>query len=595
MSTKRQQSSQHLNTQQQQPQYSGSHNRPNSFSKAQNLGQTYSYFNGQPQQNNGNGDNGAIYGGATPERKQSTNNYNASLTHLNEGETSARGNSGGGSFIKGSRIAIINSYQQIQNKINIPSISPIRLGNPKQTALINNSTRNHNYNQSSQQSHKKSISSSSKTVGSLGTGSIGTGSTGTAGATQSHNNNIPQLNNGAMTTRIDLSKSIQDTYNFIQAAQNAAIQQSQQPTQQQNAQIVINQQIQQQDDGNLAYAKEKIRKLKDENKKLHTLLNETEERFKSKLDQTRKESENIMKVFNQILPILKQAMIQQQNNGGQISQLQTINVQQQQQFDFAEAQNIIKFLEMSSTTTPQNANDQRNQTQLNGNQGEQIQQLQDRIVNLEEEVIQLKDTNQKYLKYIQQQMISQKSQEQELQKLRNQCNELQAYKRSVDLYFSNPLSFNNNDTRRQIHKGNESNSTFNDNISQCNANSNLDPTPSFIKATMIIGFEGLDDIDNEINLENQKSNDLPDLYQQQSSSSSNPNFYNNQQLSTNDQSPVKTSNINLVTSMNPNDNKLIEENIKQLMPNAIKKSRSSSSPFTMNNNFIKYNINEFKQ
>lgn len=48
----------------------------------------------------------------------------------------------------------------------------------------------------------------------------------------------------------------------------------------------------------MAYTKDKIRKLKDENRKLHTLLTETEERFKSKLDQTRKESENIMKVFH---------------------------------------------------------------------------------------------------------------------------------------------------------------------------------------------------------------------------------------------------------------------------------------------------------
>ena len=50
---------------------------------------------------------------------------------------------------------------------------------------------------------------------------------------------------------------------------------------------------------------EKIRKLKDENKTLHSLLKETEERFKTKLDQTRKESENITKAFNKILPLLK--------------------------------------------------------------------------------------------------------------------------------------------------------------------------------------------------------------------------------------------------------------------------------------------------
>jgi hypothetical protein len=34
----------------------------------------------------------------------------------------------------------------------------------------------------------------------------------------------------------------------------------------------------------MGYAREKIKKLKEENKKLHTLLIETEERFKSKLD-----------------------------------------------------------------------------------------------------------------------------------------------------------------------------------------------------------------------------------------------------------------------------------------------------------------------
>ena len=57
---------------------------------------------------------------------------------------------------------------------------------------------------------------------------------------------------------------------------------------------------------------------------------------------------------------------------------------------------------------------------------------------------------------------------------------------------------------------------------------------------------------------------------------------------------MKTSNINIINNLNVNDNKLIEENIKQLMPNAVKKSRSSSSPFTMNNNYVKYNINEYK-
>ena len=53
---------------------------------------------------------------------------------------------------------------------------------------------------------------------------------------------------------------------------------------------------------------DKIRKLKDENKKLHSLLQDTEERFRSKLDQTKKESENITKAFNKILPLLKQSL-----------------------------------------------------------------------------------------------------------------------------------------------------------------------------------------------------------------------------------------------------------------------------------------------
>jgi hypothetical protein len=54
----------------------------------------------------------------------------------------------------------------------------------------------------------------------------------------------------------------------------------------------------QSDESALTFAKDKIRKLKDENKKLHLLLVETEDRFKSKLDQTRRESEGIMKMFS---------------------------------------------------------------------------------------------------------------------------------------------------------------------------------------------------------------------------------------------------------------------------------------------------------
>mmetsp|Transcript_24530 Transcript_24530/g.24125 ORF Transcript_24530/g.24125 Transcript_24530/m.24125 type:complete len:103 (-) Transcript_24530:445-753(-) len=59
--------------------------------------------------------------------------------------------------------------------------------------------------------------------------------------------------------------------------------------------------------------REKMRRLKEENRNLRGLLRETEDRFKSKLDQSRKESENLTKIFKQILPVLKQALGQQQS------------------------------------------------------------------------------------------------------------------------------------------------------------------------------------------------------------------------------------------------------------------------------------------
>jgi len=51
-----------------------------------------------------------------------------------------------------------------------------------------------------------------------------------------------------------------------------------------------------------------MRKLREENKNLKSLLKETEDRFKSKLDQSRKESENLSKIFKQMVPILRQAI-----------------------------------------------------------------------------------------------------------------------------------------------------------------------------------------------------------------------------------------------------------------------------------------------
>ncbi|CDW89900.1 UNKNOWN [Stylonychia lemnae] len=583
MSGKRQPAAQQLNQQSHQ----GAHNRPNSFSKTQNFTQSYNIYQNSNNNQNINSEMIGVFGGATPDRKQNNNNLTGNQSHANDGSAS--------SYIKGSRIGIVNNKhgqliqsqtqqaslsarphyniqhnnasqqnhqligsqqinsmagagQQLPGKINIPSISPIRLGNPKQT--ISSNTRNHNLqqNQSSQQQPQRKNLNSQKVIQS----------------SSNNNNNVAQHNNNpqAITTKIDLSRSIQETFNYIQ--------QNQIPTQQ-NPQIVINQQIQQQDDSNLIYTKEKIKKLKDENKKLHQLLTDTEERFKSKLDQTRRESEGIMKIFNQILPILRQVMSSQQ-------QQQTFN---SQQIDLQEAQNILKFLESNSNNL-----DQRQQlpgnvsNQIDNENQVQMKIMQDRINNLELEVSELKDTNHKYLKYIQQQMVLSRIQEQELIKLRKENEELQAYKKSIDLYFSSNLQ--NSDKQ-------DSTTTFNDQVStQHNyTNMNSDPTPAFLKATLINGIDQaeIDDLGTgqSSNLDSNKI-ELPDFFKQQSTVS-----MTGQGLSLiTDYSPIKTSNLQLA---NIGDNKLIEENIKQLMPNAMKKSRSSSSPFTMSNNFIKYNIN----
>ncbi|CDW89776.1 UNKNOWN [Stylonychia lemnae] len=120
--------------------------------------------------------------------------------------------------------------QQLKGQINIPIISSIRLGNSKQT--ISSNTRNHNLRQ---------------------------------------------------RTYIPI-RSIQETFNYIQ--------QNQIPSQK-YLQYVMSQQIQQQDDSNLIYTKEKIKKLKDEKIKLHLLLTDTEEKFKRKLDKVRRKSEDL--------------------------------------------------------------------------------------------------------------------------------------------------------------------------------------------------------------------------------------------------------------------------------------------------------------
>lgn len=48
-----------------------------------------------------------------------------------------------------------------------------------------------------------------------------------------------------------------------------------------------------------------MRRLKTENLKLLQLLNETEEKFKTRIDQTRKESTTVMRLIALILPFVR--------------------------------------------------------------------------------------------------------------------------------------------------------------------------------------------------------------------------------------------------------------------------------------------------
>jgi hypothetical protein len=60
--------------------------------------------------------------------------------------------------------------------------------------------------------------------------------------------------------------------------------------------------------------RDRLRRLKSENLKLLQLLNETEEKFKTRIDQSRKESNNIMRLIGQILPYVKRALRQNQHD-----------------------------------------------------------------------------------------------------------------------------------------------------------------------------------------------------------------------------------------------------------------------------------------
>ena len=127
-----------------------------------------------------------------------------------------------------------------------------------------------------------------------------------------------------------------------------------------------------------------------------------------------------------------------------------------------------------------------------------------------------------------------------------------------------------------------------------------EPTPAFIKATLVIQDNPYESAEASDTCE------LPESYSK---------VHNHQLLmqhnilttqSTGEGSPGKPltsmtaaalimQNIGNGVSVYGEHNRLIEENIKQLMPNAMKKSRSSSSTtFSLNNNYVKYNLNELK-
>jgi hypothetical protein len=79
--------------------------------------------------------------------------------------------------------------------------------------------------------------------------------------------------------------------------------------------------------------------LKTENTKLLTLLTETEEKFKTRIDQSRKESQTIMNLIAQILPYVKKTLRQNQHD--------------------QEAKELIRQIEMNAFTTSTTSNDDK--------------------------------------------------------------------------------------------------------------------------------------------------------------------------------------------------------------------------------------------
>ena len=117
--------------------------------------------------------------------------------------------------------------------------------------------------------------------------------------------------------------------------------------------------------------RDRIRKLKSENLKLYQLLNETEDSFKNKIEQTRKESQNIMKIIGQILPYVRKALKQNHND--------------------QDAKDLIRQIELNAFTTSgaTTAEEVRNFSLSNMESEQsksQVKSLQNRIDKLEEEI-----------------------------------------------------------------------------------------------------------------------------------------------------------------------------------------------------------------
>ncbi|TNV85012.1 hypothetical protein FGO68_gene11157 [Halteria grandinella] len=160
--------------------------------------------------------------------------------------------------------------------------------------------------------------------------------------------------------------------------------------------------------------RDRIRKLKADNQKLYLLLTETEDKFKSKIDQSRKESLNIMKIIAQILPYVRNALKQNQHD--------------------QEAKELIRQIEQNTAFTTSAMASTNDKPQSNESD-KVVKQMQAKIERLDEELADLREQHQREIIMLQQESNQQKqAYEQIIIALKQECLELRAFKSSVELY-----------------------------------------------------------------------------------------------------------------------------------------------------------------